>query len=421
MKRDPWEGCYDRGVPVLVMKVGDYPLHHGTLGVIRSFGRVGVPVYGTREPALAPAAASRYLCGRTAAPFHADRPDACIAQLKGFQRDLGRPLAVVPTDDRGALLLAENAAALGSGLLLPAQRPDLPRRMASKANHPHLCASAGLAVPETIVVAAHGDAAAVTAFTWPAVVKIAQPWLLPPGVPGVLQAAGAEDVVRYHARVSTAGADVVVQEYIPDEESEDWFYHGYHRPGGEPGVGFTGRKLRSYPPFFGATSYGVSAVNPEVIALAQRLLGTLGYGGIVELEFRYDRRDRRYKLLDVNPRLGAQFQFLCNDAGVDVVRAMHLDVTGRGIPAGRQVEGRTFQSELTDGPAFQAYWRRSAVTPAGWLRQVLGADERAWFSWDDMAPAAVLAANVARRVLGKANRRLRAGAALGKPPLARHP
>lgn len=34
---------FDKAVPVLTLKGGDYVLHHGDLAIARTFGRVGVP------------------------------------------------------------------------------------------------------------------------------------------------------------------------------------------------------------------------------------------------------------------------------------------------------------------------------------------------------------------------------------------
>ena len=48
----------------MVLKFDQNVLHHGSLGVIRSLGRLGVPVYGVHEGPWAPAASSRYLAGR---------------------------------------------------------------------------------------------------------------------------------------------------------------------------------------------------------------------------------------------------------------------------------------------------------------------------------------------------------------------
>ena len=55
---------FDTGTPAVVLKFDPNVMHHGGLGVIRSLGRAGVPVYGVHEGTWAPAASSRYLAGR---------------------------------------------------------------------------------------------------------------------------------------------------------------------------------------------------------------------------------------------------------------------------------------------------------------------------------------------------------------------
>jgi len=49
--------------PVLILKTGGYALHYGGLGIIRSLGMLGVPVFTVIEDRFAPAAVSRYLKG----------------------------------------------------------------------------------------------------------------------------------------------------------------------------------------------------------------------------------------------------------------------------------------------------------------------------------------------------------------------
>jgi predicted ATP-grasp superfamily ATP-dependent carboligase len=408
---------FDRGTPALILKTVAQPMHHGTLGAIRSLGRAGAPVYGCRERGPAPAALSRYLARETLGILGPFDPEATIAELKAFQRQVGKPMVVVPVDDAGAIFIAEHADQLRPHFLLPAQKPHLPRAVASKAMHAQLCADAGIPAPATAVVRSQEDLTRAGALIgYPVVAKIAQPWLLPTGLQAVVLARSPTDLGDYYARASAShGADIIVQQYIPDEWAEDWFYHGYHGSDGGRIVGFTGRKLRSHPPFFGATSYGVSIVNEEVMELAGSMLRMLGYAGIVELEFRFDRRVGEYKLVDFNPRLGAQFQFLRNDAGIDVVRAMHLDLTGREAPAGGQVEGRAFLSEFTDLAVFAAYRRRGMVSAASWLRQAFGATDHAWFALDDLRPFSAAGGVWARRLLASAARRARQ-VVLRRPP-----
>ena len=377
--------AYDASTPVLVLKTQPRLLHHGAIGAIRTLGRVGVTVHGC-EPAGAPAERSRYLAQPSLGPLAGDASHD-VAALADFQRRLGRPLAVVAVDDEGARLLAENADALAPGILLPAQSPDLPREVASKAKLPQLRRIPGVTIPRTVVVNASRPATPVE-MSYPLMVKAAEPRLLPPSSRPVFLARGEEELARYAERLDTrsgGAADLVLQEYIPDAEAEDWFYHGYHAAGGDPVVGFTGIKLRSWPPF-GATSYAVSVYNAAVAALARRILRNLEYAGVVELEFRLDKRDGVYKLIDFNPRLGAQFKLLRNENGVDVVRAMHLDLTGREVPRGRQVEWTAFVSDFADPLAFAAHRGRAHHAGHAWVRQFLSAEARSWFARDDMGP-----------------------------------
>jgi D-aspartate ligase len=54
----------DRRVPALILKVGQYPPHSGSVAVVRTLGRLGIPVYAITEDRLTPAAVSRYCTGR---------------------------------------------------------------------------------------------------------------------------------------------------------------------------------------------------------------------------------------------------------------------------------------------------------------------------------------------------------------------
>ena len=47
--------------PVVVVKFDPNVFHHGALGIVRTLGRLGVPVHGVQEDRWAPVAHSRYL------------------------------------------------------------------------------------------------------------------------------------------------------------------------------------------------------------------------------------------------------------------------------------------------------------------------------------------------------------------------
>src|SRR5205823_482878 len=73
---------------------------------------------------------------------------------------------------------------------------------------------------------------------------------------------------------------------------------------------FTFKKLGTSPPHFGVASLGVSERNEELVELVRGLGRRLGYVGPADVDFKYDWRDRQYKYLEVNPRVG-----MCNYFG----------------------------------------------------------------------------------------------------------
>src|ERR1700735_2402729 len=100
-----WAAAVDTSTPAVVLKLDPNVMHHGGLGVIRSLGRLGVPVYGVQEGPLAPAASSRYLSGRYFWSPGPDDHDPITAGLTALAGRIGRPAVLLPTDDAGAIFL----------------------------------------------------------------------------------------------------------------------------------------------------------------------------------------------------------------------------------------------------------------------------------------------------------------------------
>jgi len=100
----------DTSTPAVVFKLDPNVMHHGGLGVIRSLGRMGVPVYGVHEQPWAPAANSRYLHGRWFGLPGCTDIDRVREGLLRLADRIGRPAVLIPTDDAAAILLAESGS-----------------------------------------------------------------------------------------------------------------------------------------------------------------------------------------------------------------------------------------------------------------------------------------------------------------------
>ena len=386
-----------------MVRIGRYPLHHGTVGAIRSLGRAGVPVYAVVEDRLTPAAVSRYLAGRFVWPTSGtESREYLVEQVASFVTRIGRPTVVVATDDEAATLVAEAGSDLGQ-VLAPGVDADLPRQLASKRSLHTLCASLGVTTPMASFSASLADVAAYARDgLFPVVVKNSDSWLRlgAPAVAGSTIVASGEELLRL-ARTWPDPPHVMLQEYIPPEASEDWIVQAYSAQDGTIAPLFTGVKLRSWPVQGGITVEGRAIANPRLAQMSERIFDELGYRGVSDLDWRFDRRDGVYKLLDFNPRVGAQFRLFETDAGIDVVRALHLDLTGRPVPEGTPVEGRRFVCEQLYLPG-RLSRARSASTPGATTEGADGPLELAWLALDDPLPVAAMLA----RFAGPALRRL---------------
>jgi predicted ATP-grasp superfamily ATP-dependent carboligase len=177
-----------------------------------------------------------------------------------------------------------------------------------------------------------------------------------------------------------------------------WMFNGYFNQESECLIGLTGRKIRQFPAYTGATSLGVCVENERVAQLSRSFMKAIGYRGVLDMGYRFDARDGQYKVLDVNPRVGATFRLFGDTAGLDVVRALYLDLTGQEVRPGLPREGRKWIAENCDVLSGLEHRRGGELTLPGWLRSLPGTQEAAWFSVDDPLPFAVMCATFFPRV-----------------------
>jgi predicted ATP-grasp superfamily ATP-dependent carboligase len=405
----------DVATHTVLLRLDRNVFHHGGLGVIRSLGRVGIPVHTMREDRFAPASLSRY-ARRPVSPMLAGAdPDDVLDFLDRLADRLPGPAVLVTTDDAGAVFLSEYGDKLRPRYLFPSPPPGLPSRAAGKATLADICRTAGVPHPAVSVPV---DAAEATAFAescgYPVMAKVNRFWAADKTtrVQSTSIVSGREDLLALveHVRQATGdGPDtgLLLQEYLaPTAEGgrQDWFFHGYFDAESRCLFGHTGIKVRSYPAYAGMTSFGRWVPNRRLCDESIELLAGLGYRGIVSLDYCWDPRDDSYRLVDFNPRLGAQFRLFQDSAGMDLVRALHLDLTGRAVTPGEPLPGRTLAIENYDPIAMRAYRRSAGLTRRSWWSSFRAADEYAWFARDDLAP---FAATAVRTVWNEAAHRLR--------------
>ncbi|MFB9388145.1 ATP-grasp domain-containing protein [Streptomyces coeruleoprunus] len=344
----------------------------------------------------------------------------------------GGPAVLVALDDITAVSLdrlrAEGPRGPAARFLLPEPPPGLCERVADKAELAETCRLLGVPHPRTLAPSDPDEAAAMALeLGLPVVAKWSRPWLLPvgAGLRGTTVARSVRRVRELYARGAGAGSRLLLQRMLPGGRDLDWFFHAYCDSSGRCRVAATGWKVRSWPDGAGPTAVGTWTPNPVVERMARDLVGALGYRGIADLDFRLDPVTGTYHLLDFDPRPGAQFRLFSDPWGLDVVRALHLDLTGRPVPEAVPVYGRRFVVENHAALSVLTSPRPRLRGPSSGRSGGSGpwsGLETAWFAADDPAPAAAMvrtwAAHLARRAWAALRRRWRGRATEASEPPA---
>jgi D-aspartate ligase len=387
---------FDVSTPAVVLKLAPNVMHHGGLGAIRSLGRVGVPVYGVHERMRAPAATSRYLAGRFLWNPDSSDFDQVTAGLMFISERIGRPAVLFPTDDVGALYLAEHGSQLRSRFLFPDPPSGLPRQLADKHSLYQVCRDLGLSAPQACLPDSLAQAQKFVLSTgYPVIAKLTSPWLSGGRLPTTSVLRDREGLADLYRECNQFEVRLMLQEFIPGGSGHDWFFHGYCDASSICHPAFTGIKVRSFPLGAGGTTFGRSVANDKLREQITELLAQLRYRGIMDLDIRLDARDGQYNLIDFNPRVGAQFRIFRDTAGIDVVLAAYLDLTGQAIPLGEQLKGRTFMAESYDPLSVLALRRSGELTASTWLSEIRSLDEAAWFARDDLRPFGLMCSRMA--------------------------
>ncbi|WP_411106796.1 ATP-grasp domain-containing protein [Streptomyces sp. cmx-4-9] len=367
-----------------------------------------------------------------------EAPEALLTCLTGVSERIGRPAVLFAMDDLSAIAVSRIAPGLTDRFRIPHQPDNLPARVADKAELSRLCARWDIAHPETVIPASGTEAAdAAWRLGLPVIAKWSRPWLLPAGADGLRSTTlvhTAAEVRRLYERSAEAGSRLLLQRFLPAGPDTDWFFHGAFARGGHPLLTGSGRKELSWPVRTGLTAVGRWLPDPAVEEAGLRLAERLGYQGILDLDFRRDE-DGTFRLVDFNPRPGAQFRLFTDASGLDVVQAMYLDLTGQQVPQpsggpGRlfvaenyallaAVRGRSLPRRTAPGPAAQTAadrpaQRRAAPAPApargpagGRRAGERGRIETAWYAADDPGPFLAMLLAFLGRGVGKGARVLR--------------
>jgi predicted ATP-grasp superfamily ATP-dependent carboligase len=295
-----------------------------------------------------------------------------------------------PTSDESAALLSKFHTVLSSRFRVSAPVWDVLRWAYDKRLTYKLAAEQRVDYPHTIYPAGEADLEGVSG---------ALPGILKPATHATTNrftadkawpVANREELLaRYRQARELIPPDLIlVQERIPGG-GESQFSYAALCCDGQPIASLTARRTRQYPIDFGYSSSLVETLDvPEIVAPSRRLLAAIRYTGLVEVEYKFDARDGRYKLLDINPRLWT-WAPLGARAGIDFPYLLWQMITGAAVQEQTGRPGVRWVRMSTDVPAAIHEMVRGRLTLGAYVRSLRSPIEFSVMALDDPLPGLV--------------------------------
>ena len=368
--------------PGAVIIGGDYQ----GLGIARSLGRHGIPVC-VIDDETSIARASRYV--RHVVRVRDLRSDtALLTALARVRKRLGSGRWVVyPTREETVAALAAHRDSLRPDFRVPTPGLDTIRYAWDKRLTYQLAQKLDIATPRTWFPQAESDLAAIEADP-PFVVKPAIKEHFYYLARAKAWRADTREDLRAAFRRATQIVDdgeVIIQEMVPGGGREQFAYCAFFRDG-RAVASMTVCRRRQHPSDFGRASTFVETVSrPELAAPSARFLASIGYYGLVELEYKRDPRTGAYKLLDVNPRTWG-YHTLGRAAGVDFPYLLFRDQTGAGVAELHARPGVRWIRLVTDIPNAVRDISAGTLRAGDYLRSLRKVESEAVFSLQDPLP-----------------------------------
>ncbi len=369
-------------------------MSYSGLGIVRSLGRKGIPVYAVDSDPHKVGMQSKY-CTPLICPDIKKSEDEFIRFFIELGKGFDKKAVLYPTGDSMVLAFSRHREKLSPyyHCLLPDDK--LVRLLVSKDGLDAIAQKYNIPAPKTAFPENGLDVEAVSSdFQYPVILKpsLSPNWQTPEmyKVIGnnnkVVVAHSKDELLSYYNRIAAINKGMVIQEIIPGDDDQLYYVCVYCDEDAQPIGVFAGQKIRLFPIHYGSASFVKSLYDRELIDMSIEMVKNIGYKGLGGIEFKKDPRDGKYKLIEFNVRFGL-WDMLGEKCGVDLAYMAYAGVTGKQVEQNSKYQtGVKWISIKRDYAAFRYYRRNSLLSLSQWVQSLKGPRSCAVFALDDLKP-----------------------------------
>jgi D-aspartate ligase len=321
--------------------------HVQGLGIVRTFGKYGLPVTLIDNTVYNIARHSKY-CSE----FHCVKDQSVLDFLIQLsQNPKYSDWIVFPTNDYHVNLLSKNRDELGQKLIISTPSWSTVHFCYNKKETYQIAKKLNIPIPDTWTPDSF-EHLPVHEVSFPCIIKPAIMHEFYRKTKRKVMLCRNEKELRQnylHAIEILPKEEVIIQNIIPGDGSCQYSACFLFLNQKTHSV-LTARRLRQHPIDFGnATTYAETIKCQEIVVYGEKILREIQYEGICEVEFKYDPSGKSYKLLEINPRTW-KWHILAEKSGVPLLRNLYYYLRGENLIEAKDQKDASFIHRTTDLP-----------------------------------------------------------------------
>jgi len=300
------------------------------LGIVRSFQKKNIPVFVlTAEKDFI--RFSRF-CKTDICPD--PKTEDFVGFLYQYCKKISNKPVVFATADVFLIPLIRNKKKLEEVAYIPTCDQDLFDKLIEKTCLYRFAEEVGVACPKTKnLLAEEIDMTIADGMLYPLIVKpsVNITFQKTFGQKALLISTKDElsDFVR-KVRSKSYKGPLIIQEYIPGDMTTLYTITSYADKNSQIRGYSIGHKIRQYPAKTGTITAGLVEHVEYIVEMSKRFIGAIGFYGISNIEYKYDKRDGLYKLMEINPRTGL-WNLSVLESGINLPLMAYNDILGKAI------------------------------------------------------------------------------------------
>ena len=266
-----------------------------------------------------------------------DTAEVLLPTLEAFAKaHEGALMILVGCTDAYADLIIENKEFLSRYYFCACPNAELAKQLISKEAFYEMCVKHGMDFPKTVIIKNETETDKFDAlpFSYPVIVKPSSSiryWQNPfDGMKKVYKADTPEEAKEIAKTIFASGYDdsLIIQDFIPGDDSRMYVLTAYCDKNAKVRMMCLGHVLleEHTPKGIGNHVAILTEYHEELMMTVRRFLEAEGYTGFANFDIKYDVRDGKFKIFEINLRQGRS-NFYVTNSGANIAKLFVGDAT----------------------------------------------------------------------------------------------